>query len=105
MEERRMKLFGSVAVLALIIIAISIRTSYVHAQDETAPAYVLVESLSITDKAAFQRYQALARDAMKKNGGQFLARGAKVESFQGQSDVLTLGLIRFPSMTDGPCLA
>jgi hypothetical protein len=69
MEESRMKLLGNVAVLALIIITISVRTSYVHAQDETAPAYVLVESLSITGKAAFQRYQALARDAMKKNGG------------------------------------
>jgi uncharacterized protein (DUF1330 family) len=40
----------------------------------------------------------LARDAITKYGGRFLALGAKVEFLEDQGDVSTLGLLQFPSL-------
>jgi len=82
----------------LILIGALLAHSDGAAQDATAPAYVFVQSISVTDRAAFERYQALARDAIAKHGGRFLARGAKVEVLEGQGDAATLGVLQFPSM-------
>jgi uncharacterized protein (DUF1330 family) len=86
------------AALVLAVIGAPIAISHAAAQGAPAPAYVFVQSISITDAAAFERYQALARDAIVKYGGRFLARGAKVEILEGQGDSSTLGLLQFPSI-------
>jgi len=84
--------------VVLAVITAPIAFSDVAAQGSTASAYVFVQSISVTDRAAFERYQALARDAITKHAGRFLARGADVEFLEGQGDVSTLGLLQFPSM-------
>jgi uncharacterized protein (DUF1330 family) len=86
------------AVLLLVMVGTAVASSNANAQSAAAPAYVFVQSISVTDRVAFERYQALARDAITKYGGRFLARGANVEFLEGQGDVSTLRLLQFPSL-------
>jgi uncharacterized protein (DUF1330 family) len=87
------------APLVFAIGAVPLAPSDGAAQSGIAPAYVFVQSISITDRTAFARYQTLARDAIIKYGGRFLARGANVKFLEGNGDVSTVGLLEFPSLT------
>ncbi|MBV9637596.1 MAG: DUF1330 domain-containing protein [Methylobacteriaceae bacterium] len=84
--------------LAFVVTSALIAASQLMAQEARAPAYVVVQSISVTDQAAFERYQALARDTIARHGGRFLSRGANVQFLEGQGDFSRVGLIEFPSM-------
>ena len=81
-----------------LAIALIFTSSAALAQELEAPAYVFIQSVSINDRASFERYQALARESIIKHHGEFLARGADVEYLEGRGDLSRLGLIRFPNL-------
>ena len=59
-------------------------------------AYILVDSL-ITDPEQFKRYAALAPAAVAAAGGEYLARGGRNETLEGEWKPPRLTVLRFPS--------
>ncbi len=62
----------------------------------TAPAYLIVE-MQITDMDQYKKYMAEAPATIKAYGGEYLARGGKMEAFEGDWRPARLALLRFPS--------
>jgi uncharacterized protein (DUF1330 family) len=61
-------------------------------------AYLIVDT-AITDNAAYDRYKAGAKPIAEKHGGEYLARGGRLDVVE--SDLWTptrLVVIRFPDM-------
>ena len=61
-----------------------------------ACAYILVDSL-ITDPEQFKQYAALAPAAVAAAGGEYLARGGRNETLEGDWNPPRLTVLRFPS--------
>ena len=61
-----------------------------------ACAYILVDSL-ITDPEQFKQYAALAPAAVAAAGGEYLARGGRKETLEGDWNPPRLTVLRFPS--------
>jgi uncharacterized protein (DUF1330 family) len=61
-----------------------------------APAYMLVES-NITDPQRYQQYATLAREIVKAHGGEYLARGGRHETIEGDWTPHRVTVVRFPS--------
>ncbi len=59
-------------------------------------AYILVDSL-ITDPEQFKQYAALAPAAVAAAGGEYLARGGRNETLEGEWTPPRLTVLRFPS--------
>ena len=59
-------------------------------------AYILVDSL-ITDPEQFKQYAALAPAAVAAAGGEYLARGGRNETLEGDWKPPRLTVLRFPS--------
>ena len=59
-------------------------------------AYILVDSL-ISDPEQFKQYAALAPAAVAAAGGEYLARGGKSETLEGEWKPPRLTVLRFPS--------
>src|SRR6266446_5531877 len=85
------------AAFCLILVGALLAHSDGAAQDATAPAYVFVQSISVTDRAAFERYQALARDAITKHAGRFLARVPMSSSSRVKAMSRPLACSSFPA--------
>ena len=49
----------------------------------TAPAYLIVE-MNITDMERYKEYMARAPEAVKAEGGEYLVRGGRHETLEGQ---------------------
>jgi uncharacterized protein (DUF1330 family) len=62
----------------------------------TAPAYVIVE-MKITDPAQYQQYMAAAPATIRAYGGEYLVRGGRIETFEGDWHPHRLAMLRFPS--------
>ncbi len=58
--------------------------------------YILVDS-QITDPEKFKSYAALAPAAVAAAGGEYLARGGKSETLEGDWKPPRLTVLRFPS--------
>ena len=61
-----------------------------------AEAYVIVE-MKITDPERYKQYMAEAPAAVKAHGGEYLVRGGRHESLEGDWQPARLGVLRFPS--------
>jgi uncharacterized protein (DUF1330 family) len=62
----------------------------------TAPAYVLVE-MNVTDPEQYKHYMAAAPATIKPYGGEYLVRGGKHESLEGDWQPHRIAVLRFPS--------
>ena len=60
------------------------------------PAYVIVE-MKITDLDQYKRYMAEAPAAVKAFGGEYLVRGGRHETLEGNWQPSRIGILRFPS--------
>ena len=59
-------------------------------------AYILVDSL-ISDPEQFKQYAALAPAAVSAAGGEYLARGGRNETLEGEWTPPRLTVLRFPN--------
>ena len=62
----------------------------------TAPAYLLVE-MHITDPERYKDYMARAPEAVKAAGGEYLVRGGRHETLEGDWQPHRVAMLRFPS--------
>ncbi len=60
-------------------------------------AYVIVD-MKISDPQRYQQYMADAPAAVAAAGGEYLARGGRVEVLEGQWQPARMALLRFPSL-------
>ena len=61
-----------------------------------AVAYLIVE-MNITDPERYKRYMAEAPAAVKAAGGEYLVRGGKQETLEGDWQPHRVAMLRFPS--------
>ena len=61
-----------------------------------AAAYLIVE-MNITDPEQYKRYMAEAPAAVKQAGGEYLVRGGRHETLEGDWQPHRVALLRFPS--------
>ena len=59
-------------------------------------AYIVVE-MKINDLERYKAYMAAAQEAVKAAGGEYLARGGRHETLEGDWQPHRIGLLRFPS--------
>jgi uncharacterized protein (DUF1330 family) len=62
----------------------------------TAPAYLIVE-MHVTDMEQYKQYMAEAPATIRAYGGEYLVRGGKQESFEGDWNPHRIAMLRFPS--------
>ena len=62
----------------------------------TAPAYLIVE-MNITNMEQYKQYMAEAPASVKAFGGEYLVRGGKHETLEGDSTPHRVAVLRFPS--------
>jgi uncharacterized protein (DUF1330 family) len=58
-------------------------------------AYIVVE-MNITDLDQYKQYMARAQEAVKAAGGEYLARGGRHETLEGDWQPHRIGVLRFP---------
>ncbi|MBE7419090.1 MAG: DUF1330 domain-containing protein [Ideonella sp.] len=61
-----------------------------------AAAYVIV-AMNITDPARYREYMAAAQEVVKAAGGEYLVRGGRHETLEGNWQPHRVGVLRFPS--------
>ncbi len=61
-----------------------------------AAGYLIV-AMHITDPEHYREYMAVAPDAVKAAGGEYLVRGGKHETLEGDWQPHRVALLRFPS--------
>ncbi len=59
-------------------------------------AYLLVE-MNITDPEQYKQYMARAPEAVKAAGGEYLVRGGRHETLEGDWQPHRVAMLRFPS--------
>ena len=62
----------------------------------TAPAYLIV-TMHITDMEQYKQYMAEAPACVKAFGGEYLVRGGKHETIEGDWTPHRVAMLRFPS--------
>ena len=62
----------------------------------TTAAYIIVD-MQITDMAQYQQYMAVAPAAVAAAGGEYLVRGGRFETLEGQWQPSRIAMLRFPS--------
>ena len=62
----------------------------------TAPAYLIVQ-MHVTDMDRYKQYMAEAPATLRAYGGEYLVRGGKHETFEGDWNPHRIALLRFPS--------
>ena len=60
------------------------------------PAYIIVDML-ISDMEQYKRYMADAPAAVAAAGGEYLVRGGKFETLEGDWQPARIAMLRFPS--------
>lgn len=61
-----------------------------------APAYIIVDML-ISDMEQYRQYMAAAPAAVAAFGGEYLVRGGRFETFEGNWKPARIAMLRFPS--------
>lgn len=61
------------------------------------PAYVIVE-VEVNDPVGYEEYKKLAPPAIEKYDGKYLARGGKVETFEGDWSPSRIVILEFENM-------
>ena len=59
-------------------------------------AYIIVD-MSILDMAQYQRYMAVAPAAVAAAGGEYLVRGGRFETLEGEWRPSRIAMLKFPS--------
>lgn len=59
-------------------------------------AYIIVD-MNITDPEQYREYMALAPAAVAAVGGEYLVRGGRFETLEGQWQPARIAMLRFPS--------
>ena len=62
----------------------------------TAPAYLIVE-MHVSDPEQYKQYMAAAPAAVKAAGGEYLVRGGRHETLEGDWQPHRVAMLRFPS--------
>ena len=62
-----------------------------------APGYLIV-TMNISDLEQYKKYMAEAPAAVAEFGGEYIVRGGRLETFEGDWQPARLGVLRFPSM-------
>ncbi len=62
----------------------------------TAPAYLIVE-MNITDMERYKQYMAQAPACVKAFGGEYIVRGGRHESLEGDWQPPRVAMLKFPS--------
>jgi uncharacterized protein (DUF1330 family) len=62
----------------------------------SAPAYLIV-AMHITDPVQYQQYMAAAPAYVKAHGGEYLVRGGRHETLEGDWQPHRVAMLRFPS--------
>jgi uncharacterized protein (DUF1330 family) len=62
----------------------------------TAPAYLIVE-MNISDMEQYKQYMAEAPASVKAFGGEYLVRGGRHETLEGDWQPHRVAVLRFPS--------
>ena len=62
----------------------------------SAPAYLIV-AMHITDPVQYQQYMAAAPACVKAHGGEYLVRGGRHETLEGDWQPHRVAMLRFPS--------
>ena len=62
----------------------------------TAPAYLIVE-MNITNPEQYREYMARAPACVKEFGGEYLVRGGRHETLEGERQPHRVALLKFPS--------
>ena len=62
----------------------------------SAPAYLIV-TMQVSDLDQYRKYMAEAPATIRAYGGEYLARGGKQETFEGDWNPHRVALLRFPS--------
>ena len=60
------------------------------------PAYIIVDML-ISDMEQYQQYMAVAPAAVAAAGGEYLVRGGRFETLEGEWKPSRIAMLRFPS--------
>ncbi len=60
------------------------------------PAYLIVE-MQISDPTQYQQYMAVAPAAVAAAGGEYLVRGGRHETLEGDWQPARIAMLRFPS--------
>jgi uncharacterized protein (DUF1330 family) len=64
-------------------------------EDDAMPAYVVVDC-EITDPAGYEEYKKLAKPAVEKYGGRYLARGGATTVLEGDWQPHRIVVLEFP---------
>jgi uncharacterized protein (DUF1330 family) len=62
----------------------------------TTPAYLIV-TMRVTDMEKYKQYMAAAPATIKAYGGEYLVRGGKHETLEGDWQPHRIAMLRFPS--------
>ena len=62
----------------------------------TAPAYLIVD-MAMSDPGRYREYMAKAQALVKEYGGEYLVRGGRHETIEGDWSASRVVLLRFPS--------
>jgi uncharacterized protein (DUF1330 family) len=91
---------ASAAALAVALIGTSLLPGSSLAQQESRPAFVIVERLATTaDESVQEEYARLARDILPKYGARYLARSQSNTLLEGEGAVpCCIAILQFPSM-------
>lgn len=65
----------------------------------TARAYLVAE-VQVTDADAYKPYIPKAAEIVARHGGQYLARGGKVEGVEGPEPAGRIAIVQFPSVAE-----
>jgi uncharacterized protein (DUF1330 family) len=67
-----------------------------NSQEIAMPAYIIVDML-ISDMEQYKQYMAEAPAAVAAAGGEYLVRGGRFETLEGQWQPSRIAMLRFPS--------
>jgi uncharacterized protein (DUF1330 family) len=91
---------AAAAALAVAIVTVSMLPGSSRAQQESRPAFVIVERLATTaDESVQDQYAKLARDILPKYGARYLARSQRNTLLEGEGTApCCVAILQFPSV-------
>ena len=69
-------------------------------QAQTPPRAYLVAEVQVTDADAYKPYIPKAAEIVARHGGQYLARGGKIDSLEGAEPAGRVAIVQFPSIAE-----
>ena len=77
--------------------------TFIARKERDMPGYI-ISNIEIFDTNAYGEYGALAPDAIKKYGGEFLTRGGATEIMEGDWQPHRIVMIKFDSVEDAKAM-